>query len=185
MKAYTAAPCRLYHYIMHLYGVTFYKVLLNPETERLLRLRSGIRSRSSCSVVRMTMTNYDNYYYYYFCCYYYYYSVWCTLLCSNCKKIGAQTMLIAAIVVTEVLITFKFDWQTFTKPLPRHVVVGWMIGLAVLAIWTIWHFYLQRLLTHTEVRSAAADQELSNGAAADGELNGGVRRRKAHRADAR
>jgi len=96
-------------------------------------------------------------------------------------------MLMAAIIVTEVLITFKFDWHTFTKPLPGYVVVGWVIGLAVLAIWTIWHFYLQRLLTHTEVRSSAADGAVSHdpAAVADNELNGGVRYRKARTANAR
>jgi len=107
------------------------------------------------------------------------------LVCSYCKKIGAQTMMLISIIVTEVLITFKFDWHTFTKPLPSYVVVGWAIGLAALAVWTMWHFYLQRLLSHTEVRSSAA---VSHSAAADmsdnSELNGGVRRRKAHAANA-
>jgi len=99
-------------------------------------------------------------------------------------------MLLVAIIITEVLITFRFDWQTFTKPLPGYVVIGWMIGLAVLAIWTIWHFYLQRLLTHTEVRSSAADRALSGDAAVsaelsdNSELNGNVRRRKALTANA-
>jgi len=109
------------------------------------------------------------------------------LLRSYCKKIGAQTMLLVAIIVTEVLITLKFDWHTFTKPLPSHVVVGWTIGLAVLAIWTIWHFYLQRLLRHTEVRSLATDTAaVAHGSSvADGaELNGRLRHRKAHAADA-
>jgi len=94
-----------------------------------------------------------------------------------------------AIIVTEVLITFKFDWETFTKPLPRHVVVGWAIGLATLAAWTIWHFYLQRLLTHTEDRSLAAATSTTNNATAkvsdDGELNGGVRHRKSRAANVR
>jgi len=106
------------------------------------------------------------------------------LFCSNCKKIGTQVLILSAIVVTEVLITFKFDWETFTKPLPRHVVVGWTIGLAVLALWTIWHFYLQRLLTHTENRSSAAHSAMSRGSAvaagvSDNERDGGMRRRRA------
>jgi multisubunit Na+/H+ antiporter MnhB subunit len=62
-------------------------------------------------------------------------------------------MMSVAIIVTEVLITLKFDWETFTKPLPRHIVFGWVIGLVGLALWTVWHFYLQRLLTHTEQRN--------------------------------
>lgn len=68
----------------------------------------------------------------------------------KCKKIGTQTCLVTAIVITEILITLKFDWNTFTKPLPRHIALFWIIGLAGLALWTIWHFYLQRLLYHTE-----------------------------------
>jgi len=105
-------------------------------------------------------------------------------LCRHCKKIGAQTLLLVAIIVTEVLITLKFDWHTFTKPLPGYVVVGWAIGLAVLAIWTIWHFYLQRLLRHTEVRSLAADTAAVHSSAAGNELNGRVRHRRGHAADA-
>jgi multisubunit Na+/H+ antiporter MnhB subunit len=62
-------------------------------------------------------------------------------------------MMLVAIIVTEVLITLKFDWETFTKPLPQHIALGWVIGLVGLALWTVWHFYLQRLLTHTEQRS--------------------------------
>ena len=99
-------------------------------------------------------------------------------------------MVLVAIIVTEVLITFKFDWHTFTKPLPGYVIVGWMIGLAALAVWTIWHFYLQRLLTHTEVRSLAADAAASEHSAAtanlsdNSELNGNVRHRKAPAASA-
>ena len=58
-----------------------------------------------------------------------------------------------AIIVTEVLITLKFDWETFTKPLPRHVIIGWSIGLVGLVSWTVWHFYLQRLLGYSEQRS--------------------------------
>ena len=38
-------------------------------------------------------------------------------------------MLLVAIIVTEVLITFRFDWQTFSKPLPGYVVIGWMLSL--------------------------------------------------------
>jgi len=100
-------------------------------------------------------------------------------------------MLIIAIIVTEVLITLKFDWHTFTKPLPGYVVVGWVIGLAVLALWTIWHFYLQRLLTHTEqVRSSAAGGATvsfnASSSAASEELNGGaVRQRKTRTSNSR
>jgi len=90
----------------------------------------------------------------------------------------------AAIIITEVLITLKFDWHTFTKPLPDHVTFGWSIGLAVLAIWTIWHFYLQRLLRHTEVQSLATDTAAADSSAASMTDNTGrVRHRKARTAE--
>jgi phosphatidylserine synthase 2 len=65
----------------------------------------------------------------------------------HCKKIGTQTWLVVAVIITEVLITLKFDWSTFTKPLPQHVALAWIIGLVALAVWTLWNFYIQRLLT--------------------------------------
>lgn len=68
----------------------------------------------------------------------------------ECTKLGTQACLVIAIIVTEILISLKFDWDTFTKPLPRHVALFWIVGLAGLAIWTLWHFYLKRLIDHTE-----------------------------------
>jgi len=93
-------------------------------------------------------------------------------------------MLSMSIIVTEVLITLKFDWHTFTKPLPGYVIVGWVIGLALLALWTVWHFYLQRLLTHTEVRSSADRSAVLPGPSPSDESNGAVRHRKAARSAA-
>jgi hypothetical protein len=59
--------------------------------------------------------------------------------------------------VTEILITLKFDWELITKPLPRHIGLAWIIGLVVLLMWTLWHFYLQRLLWHTESKLQNTD----------------------------
>lgn len=73
----------------------------------------------------------------------------------KCKKMGTQSCLVFAIIITEVLITLKFDWNTFTKPLPRHITLFWVVGLAGLALWTVWYFYLQRLLNHTEQKLKA------------------------------
>ena len=68
----------------------------------------------------------------------------------NCKKLGTQSWILLAIIFTEALVVFKFDWQTITLPLPPLITILWLSGLAGLALWTVWHFYLQRLLWHTE-----------------------------------
>ncbi|ELU10107.1 hypothetical protein CAPTEDRAFT_93305 [Capitella teleta] len=73
----------------------------------------------------------------------------------SCGKIGPQSWLIAAIIVTELLVELKFDWDTMTQPLPQHMAVLWVAGLVLLLLWTVWHFYLQRLLWH-------ADQKLES-----------------------
>jgi hypothetical protein len=96
--------------------------------------------------------------------------------------------MVVAIVVTEVLITLKFDWETFTKPLPRHVALGWIIGLVGLALWTVWHFYLQRLLMHTEQRSNGHSgnkkfSEKSRHEKASSKLNESVRLRRNQKTD--
>ncbi|ESO09280.1 hypothetical protein HELRODRAFT_150062, partial [Helobdella robusta] len=61
----------------------------------------------------------------------------------QCHKFGAQSTLAIAIMITEVLIAFKFDWNTFTKPLPPHVINMLLIGALALIVWTLWHFYFQ------------------------------------------
>lgn len=59
----------------------------------------------------------------------------------NCKKFGRQSSIIVAIIVTEFLITVKFDWETISKPLPRHIAVFWTLGCLGLVLYTIWKFY--------------------------------------------
>ncbi|CAD5125368.1 DgyrCDS13607 [Dimorphilus gyrociliatus] len=63
----------------------------------------------------------------------------------GCKKFGTQSWLIAAIIITELLITIKFDSETITKPLPSHIIYVWTIGFFLIVLWTIWHFYLQAI----------------------------------------
>ena len=47
-----------------------------------------------------------------------------------------------AIVVTELLICIKFGWSTITKPLPRHIALWWVLGAALLLVYTVVKFYL-------------------------------------------
>ena len=70
----------------------------------------------------------------------------------NCKTFGAQSWISSALIITEALVSLKFDWDTLTRPLPRPVAIVWMVGLSALALWTLWHFYLQRLLFYTEYK---------------------------------
>ena len=68
----------------------------------------------------------------------------------NCTKLGHQSFMIVTVIITELLITLKFDWDTITKPLPPHVFMFWIVAASGLVLWTVWHFYLQHLLWHTE-----------------------------------
>ncbi len=68
----------------------------------------------------------------------------------ECKKFGTTAWMVCIIIFTEILIIFKFGWETVMLPFPFHVRAGWVGGFTILLLWTIWHFYLQRLLWHTE-----------------------------------
>ncbi|PVD33310.1 hypothetical protein C0Q70_04563 [Pomacea canaliculata] len=73
-------------------------------------------------------------------------SIWMTR--HNCKKVGRQSWLIAAIIITEFLIVLKFDWETVTKPIPQPVASVWGVGLLCLVVWTIFKFYILRDVKH-------------------------------------
>merc|ERR1719370_293899 len=60
----------------------------------------------------------------------------------ECDKLGRQSWVVITIVVTELLICIKFGWATITKPLPRHIAMWWVLGAALLLIYTVVKFYL-------------------------------------------
>lgn len=60
----------------------------------------------------------------------------------ECDKLGRQSWVMLAIIVTELLICIKFGWSTITKPLPRHIAMWWVLGAALLLIYTVVKFYL-------------------------------------------
>ncbi|GFO03339.1 phosphatidylserine synthase 2, partial [Plakobranchus ocellatus] len=66
----------------------------------------------------------------------------------NCKKFGRQSWIIAAIIITEFLISLKFDWKTMTKPIPTHMAVFWVVGLLGLIVWTVIKFYVFKDVKH-------------------------------------
>ena len=60
----------------------------------------------------------------------------------DCDKLGRQSWVLVAIVVTELLICIKFGWSTITKNLPRHIALWWVLGAGLLLIYTVIKFYL-------------------------------------------
>lgn len=75
-------------------------------------------------------------------------------LCVNreCKKFGRQAWMVVIIVLTEVLIVLKFDWDTVTRPFPLHVTIFWILFTICIVGWTIWHFFIKRALHWREKR---------------------------------
>ena len=65
-----------------------------------------------------------------------------------CKKMGTQTWVVITIILTEVLICLKFDWETVTKPFPPDIALYWTIGGALLSLWTVWQFFLSPFIYH-------------------------------------
>jgi phosphatidylserine synthase 2 len=66
---------------------------------------------------------------------------------------GTQTWVAITIIITEVLIVLKFDWETVSKPLPPKIALFWAFFIGCLVLWTIWQFYLKPLLHWTEKRN--------------------------------
>ena len=60
----------------------------------------------------------------------------------ECNKLGRQTWVLITIIMTELIICIKFGKETMTKPLPRHIALWWVLGAALLIIYTFVKFYL-------------------------------------------
>ena len=50
--------------------------------------------------------------------------------------------MLTIIILTELIICIKFGKETMTKPLPRHIALWWVLGAALLIIYTFVKFYL-------------------------------------------
>lgn len=66
---------------------------------------------------------------------------------------GTQTWVAITIIITELLIVLKFDWETVSKPFPPKIALFWALFISCLVLWTIWQFYLKPLLHWTEKRN--------------------------------
>lgn len=62
---------------------------------------------------------------------------------------GTQTWVCITIIMTEVLIVLKFDWETVTKPFPPKIALCWEIFGGCLLTWTVWQFYIKPYLFHS------------------------------------
>ncbi|XP_060553279.1 phosphatidylserine synthase 2-like [Ruditapes philippinarum] len=60
------------------------------------------------------------------------------------NKFGRQSWMMIAIVITELLVTVKFDYETITKPLPKTIAYFWILGFLGLVGYTVWKFYIKR-----------------------------------------
>ncbi|XP_055335120.1 phosphatidylserine synthase 2-like [Paramacrobiotus metropolitanus] len=64
----------------------------------------------------------------------------------NCKKFGKQAWLVLAVIITELLIVLRFDWDLVTKPLPSRIAACWLLFFACVIIWTWWKFFYRNTL---------------------------------------
>eukprot|EP00794_Sanderia_malayensis_P018120 gene18120-19930_t len=44
-----------------------------------------------------------------------------------CKRFGQQSWILAAIIITETLISLKFGWETIKQPPPTHISIFWAL----------------------------------------------------------
>ena len=58
------------------------------------------------------------------------------------NKIGRQSWMLLAVVITEVLVCVKFGWDTITIPLPRHIALWWMAFAGFLLVYTFIKFFI-------------------------------------------
>ncbi|GFR70841.1 phosphatidylserine synthase [Elysia marginata] len=81
----------------------------------------------------------------------------------NCKKFGRQSWIIAAIIITELLISMKFDFEVMTKPIPTHMAIFWVVGLIGLVVWTMVKFYVLKDVKHDIPEQESSKVKLKNG----------------------
>jgi phosphatidylserine synthase 2 len=76
----------------------------------------------------------------------------------RCKKFGRQSWVVAAILITEVLIVCKFDWETVTKPLPFPIVLLWTTIALGLVLWTLYQFWFKRFILWGQKKNVAKNE---------------------------
>ncbi|XP_014673444.1 PREDICTED: phosphatidylserine synthase 2-like [Priapulus caudatus] len=113
-------------------------------------------------------------------------SVFVAPSCRQCRKLGRQAWLLAAMLITELLIVVKFGSATVTKPLPRHMQLFWTWALLLLVIYTVWRFFIAKgrdattTTTTRDKRACAGGNEhrsafgesMGDGACSDGAADG-------------
>lgn len=70
--------------------------------------------------------------------------------------------MLISIIITELLIILKFDFEVVTKPLPSHICYFWLGAIAILLAWTVWRFFLKntiKILYQTVPNSGGGKQD--------------------------
>ena len=65
----------------------------------------------------------------------------------------------AAIIITELLVTVKFGWETIIKPVPAPLSYFWIIGVIGLVMYTVWKFYIKRDVKNDIVIAAPKEKK--------------------------
>ena len=79
------------------------------------------------------------------------------------------------IIITEFLIVVKFDWETISKPLPRHISLFWIAGALGLLFFTFWKFFIYRDVKNdvlVEEKKETNGVKYSNGKHKQASVNG-------------
>ncbi|XP_064634708.1 phosphatidylserine synthase 2-like isoform X2 [Lineus longissimus] len=93
---------------------------------------------------------------------------------QECKMFGRQNWITCAIILTELLVILKFDWETITKPLPRPVAIFWCLGLILLVVWTIHRFFIRRDLRDHVIVHPDLKHDLAHGDSTKSDKNDNV-----------
>lgn len=72
------------------------------------------------------------------------------------KRFGRQAWLIVLIIITEILIVLKFDWELVTKPMPSGVQNFLIATVVVWFLWTLHYFYFRRFRNWSNYRAKLA-----------------------------
>jgi phosphatidylserine synthase 2 len=59
----------------------------------------------------------------------------------ECKRVGVQTWLTAAAILTEFMIILKFSQGEFPESAPFHIVVLWTVFLSAIVGFALWRFW--------------------------------------------
>lgn len=60
------------------------------------------------------------------------------------KRFGEQSWVLAATILVEVMVAYRFGPHLFSRVMPREIKVALSVGALTLTVWTAWWFGLRR-----------------------------------------